>query len=44
DGGGTGLGLSIVAAVAAAHGGTATVTSEPGTTRFTVRLPPRPPG
>ncbi|MFF6995523.1 ATP-binding protein [Streptomyces sp. NPDC008313] len=39
DGGGTGLGLSIVAAVAAAHGGTATVTSEPGTTTFTVRLP-----
>ncbi|MFG3126990.1 sensor histidine kinase [Streptomyces tendae] len=44
DGGGTGLGLSIVAAVAAAHGGTATVTGEPGTTTFTVRLPPRPPG
>ncbi|WP_134655391.1 HAMP domain-containing sensor histidine kinase [Streptomyces sp. H23] len=44
DGGGTGLGLSIVAAVAAAHGGTATVTGEPGTTTFTVRLPRRPPG
>ncbi|MFG3547804.1 sensor histidine kinase [Streptomyces sp. NPDC047725] len=44
DGGGTGLGLSIVAAVAAAHGGTATVTSERGTTRFTVRLPYQGPG
>ncbi|MGW6404672.1 sensor histidine kinase [Streptomyces sp. NPDC055134] len=39
DGGGTGLGLSIVAAVATAHGGTVTVTSEPRKTTFTVRLP-----
>ncbi|MGD1216973.1 sensor histidine kinase [Streptomyces krungchingensis] len=39
DGGGTGLGLSIVAAVAAAHGGTVTVASEPGATTFTLRLP-----
>ncbi|WP_374214970.1 sensor histidine kinase [Streptomyces longispororuber] len=37
-GGGTGLGLSIVDAVAAAHGGTVTVTTEPGATTFTVRL------
>jgi two-component system OmpR family sensor kinase len=43
EGGGTGLGLSIVAAVAAAHGGSATVTSEPGATEFTVRLPRNPP-
>ncbi|WP_113703069.1 sensor histidine kinase [Nonomuraea lactucae] len=39
-GGGAGLGLSIVAAVAAAHGGDVTVTSEPGRgTAFQVRLP-----
>ncbi len=43
DGGGTGLGLSIVAAVAAAHGGTATVTTDQDTTRFTIRLPYQPP-
>jgi len=37
---GTGLGLSIVAALAAAHGGEATVTSSPGQgTVFTVDLP-----
>ncbi|MFI7005314.1 sensor histidine kinase [Streptomyces sp. NPDC050145] len=40
EGGGTGLGLSIVAAVAEAHGGSADVSSEPGATTFTVRLPP----
>jgi two-component system OmpR family sensor kinase len=40
---GAGLGLSIVTAVAAAHGGTAAVTSGPGGTAFTVTLPgPRP--
>ncbi|MEU6394669.1 HAMP domain-containing sensor histidine kinase [Streptomyces sp. NPDC046939] len=39
EGGGTGLGLSIVAAVAAAHGGSVTVASEPGSTVFTVTLP-----
>ncbi|WP_432166644.1 sensor histidine kinase [Streptomyces sp. bgisy031] len=38
-GGGTGLGLAIVTAVAEAHGGTATLRSEPGETVFTVRLP-----
>jgi two-component system OmpR family sensor kinase len=47
DGGGAGLGLSIVAAIAEAHGGSATVTGEPnqGAT-FTVRLPlgPQPDG
>jgi two-component system OmpR family sensor kinase len=37
--GSTGLGLSIVAAVIAAHRGTASVTSEPGRTRFLITLP-----
>ncbi len=37
--GSTGLGLSIVAAVVAAHRGTVGVTSEPGHTVFSVRLP-----
>ena len=38
--GGTGLGLSIVDAVARAHGGRASATSEPGRgSRFTVELP-----
>ncbi|SCX45883.1 two-component system, OmpR family, sensor kinase [Klenkia marina] len=37
--GSTGLGLAIVSAVVAAHGGTVDVTSEPGRTVFTVRLP-----
>jgi two-component system OmpR family sensor kinase len=36
---GAGLGLSIVTAVAAAHHGSATVTSGPGATTFTVTLP-----
>jgi two-component system, OmpR family, sensor kinase len=40
--GSTGLGLSIVAAVIAAHHGTASVTSEPGRTRFLITLPLRP--
>ncbi|MBK8461768.1 MAG: HAMP domain-containing histidine kinase [Nigerium sp.] len=35
----TGLGLAIVAAVVGAHGGSVGVTSRPGFTRFTVRLP-----
>ncbi|NBM21039.1 HAMP domain-containing sensor histidine kinase [Streptomyces sp. GC420] len=38
-GGGAGLGLSIVSAVVTAHAGTVEVTSHPGRTRFTVRLP-----
>jgi two-component system, OmpR family, sensor kinase len=38
-GGSTGLGLAIVAAVVDAHRGTVTVTSQPGQTQFTVRLP-----
>jgi two-component system OmpR family sensor kinase len=37
--GSTGLGLAIVHAVVSAHDGTATVTSAPGRTVFTVRLP-----
>lgn len=40
EGGGTGLGLAIVAAIADAHGGSASVTSEPGEgATFVVRLP-----
>lgn len=41
--GSTGLGLAIVAAVVAAHHGMVFVTSEPGRTVFTVRLPVAPP-
>jgi len=37
--GSTGLGLAIVQAVVTAHRGTVAVTSEPGRTTFTVRLP-----
>ncbi|MEO8262816.1 MAG: HAMP domain-containing sensor histidine kinase [Pseudolysinimonas sp.] len=37
--GSTGLGLSIVAAVVEGHGGTVDVTSAPGKTVFTVKLP-----
>jgi signal transduction histidine kinase len=37
--GGVGLGLAIVDAVARAHGGTCTVTSRPGRTVFSLRLP-----
>ncbi|HYY09623.1 MAG TPA: ATP-binding protein [Kineosporiaceae bacterium] len=37
--GSTGLGLAIVAAVVEAHHGSVAVTSEPGATVFTVRLP-----
>ncbi|MEZ0092001.1 ATP-binding protein [Streptacidiphilus sp. EB129] len=37
--GSTGLGLAIVAAVTASHGGEVDVTSAPGRTLFTVRLP-----
>jgi two-component system, OmpR family, sensor kinase len=48
EAGSTGLGLSIVAAVIAAHHGTAGVSSRPGRTRFVIRLPlmsgPAPPG
>ncbi len=35
----TGLGLAIVDAVTTAHHGTVTLTSQPGTTRFTITLP-----
>lgn len=37
--GSTGLGLAIVRAVTLAHGGTVSVASSPGATRFAVRLP-----
>jgi two-component system heavy metal sensor histidine kinase CusS len=36
---GTGLGLAITQAIMAAHGGTVTVTSDPGRTRFCLRFP-----
>ena len=36
---GTGLGLDIVRRIIAGHGGEITFDSEPGETRFTVRLP-----
>jgi two-component system OmpR family sensor kinase len=40
DGGGSGLGLAIVSAIAAAHGGSATVGSRPGRgATFTIDLP-----
>jgi two-component system OmpR family sensor kinase len=38
----TGLGLAIVDAVVAAHGGSITVASRPGRTRFAIYLPLRP--
>ena len=41
---GTGLGLDIVRRVVTGHGGTISVDSKPGQTRFTVRLPREPAG
>jgi len=42
DTGGAGLGLPIVEAIVHSHGGTVAVTSQPGDTKFTVRLPRQP--
>ncbi|WP_082368816.1 sensor histidine kinase [Arthrobacter sp. ERGS1:01] len=42
--GSTGLGLSIVQAIMTAHHGSVDVTSNPGETSFTLRLPPLPEG
>lgn len=39
DGGGTGLGLALARAVCETHGGTVSVQSRPGATRFRVDLP-----
>jgi two-component system OmpR family sensor kinase len=39
ESGGAGLGLSLVEAIALAHGGSVSVDSAPGRTRFEVRLP-----
>lgn len=39
EGTGSGLGLSIAKAIVARHGGTISVTSKPGSTRFTIALP-----
>ncbi|MET9906206.1 HAMP domain-containing sensor histidine kinase [Streptomyces sp. NPDC006476] len=41
DRGGSGLGLSVASALVRAHGGTIELSGEPGSTVFTVRLPPR---
>nr|WP_245847926.1 HAMP domain-containing sensor histidine kinase [Lentzea kentuckyensis] len=37
--GGSGLGLAVVQSLVQAHGGTITLTSRPGSTTFTIRLP-----
>ncbi len=39
--GGSGLGLAVVQSLVQAHGGTITLTSHPGSTTFTIRLPVR---
>ncbi|MFF7944732.1 ATP-binding protein [Nocardia gamkensis] len=39
DRGGSGLGLAVALSLVRAHGGTLDVTSEPGSTAFTLRIP-----
>ncbi|MFF1631178.1 sensor histidine kinase, partial [Streptomyces sp. NPDC058272] len=43
DRGGSGLGLAVARSLVRAHGGTVELTSRPGSTAFTLRIPrPRP--
>jgi two-component system OmpR family sensor kinase len=39
DRGGSGLGLAVARSLVRAHGGTIEMTSRPGSTAFTIRLP-----
>ncbi|GAA3460141.1 HAMP domain-containing sensor histidine kinase [Saccharothrix longispora] len=44
DRGGSGLGLAVVRSLVVAHGGTVSLSSDPGSTTFTVHLPHHPEG